>query len=506
MTRLVSPPISGLADLSVEARVLATPWSRIVRGIGLGQHPVGYDSIAAAQIRRSFDVLGARLGDASPYSTFSRAVAELALDVTDPAQSLTPAQVAARVERARVALGAIANPYSRVTAGCILLSAVAKLGVDASLVIDAPGARDLPAEILAAVDLIQPDGIQDENHGRHGDYERVAAWTAVFLAFGQADIGHRLVTPGRDRVAEAAASLPRIPAPFFRGRGGSTLVSAIALLGRGDALRAEGTDVVGGVFAALDDADRIGIHPAFPSPMSAQFVAIYPLLTMLNAVAVANGGRVPRERIADASRLMAELEPVERTHMALYYVMALHNLGRLDDDVPDLDAFVEPIVAQWRTIDPGRDYFLYGISYPYLAQLAYFTGRADLITEQMLDRMVGAFPSLELTAEGRANRPYPFAYALNIAAELGVGELFSSAHPAYGGRAPYDWVVDHLSPGGRVESARLYMLDHALVGWALRMRAPGSVEPGVLGRFSFARGGVGVGVGVGVGERSSRAV
>ena len=40
---------------------------------------------------------------------------------------------------------------------------------------------------------------------------------------------------------------------------------------------------------------------------------------------------------------------------------------------------------------------------------------------------------------------------------------------SYGGRSAAEWVVGRLSPGGR-EETRLYMLDHALISYALRMR------------------------------------
>ena len=43
MSYFLRPPVSGLDSLSQESRIVATPWSRIVRGVGLGQHPIGYD-------------------------------------------------------------------------------------------------------------------------------------------------------------------------------------------------------------------------------------------------------------------------------------------------------------------------------------------------------------------------------------------------------------------------------------------------------------------------------
>jgi hypothetical protein len=226
----------------------------------------------------------------------------------------------------------------------------------------------------------------------------------------------------------------------------------------------------------MDKVDEVRLYPAFPSPMSPAFIKAYPLLTMLSAIGTLSDPvrylTLGADRLQEATNLMEALEPVESTHMALYYVMALKNLGQLDTHLPNLDGFVERVLGLWPIIDPGRDYFLYGISYAYMIQLAYFAGRADLITGTMIDRMLSAFRTLESTAENRANRPYPFSYALNVLTELGLGDLLYAAHPDYDNRSPYGWLIDHLSDGGREEAGRLYMLDHALISWALRLRSP----------------------------------
>ena len=44
-----------------------------------------------------------------------------------------------------------------------------------------------------------------------------------------------------------------------------------------------------------------------------------------------------------------------------------------------------------------------------------------------------------------------------------------------------EWVVSRISPDGRDEGNRLFMLDHALINWALRQRGLGAPEPRALG-------------------------
>ena len=465
MSYLLRPPVSGLDSLSEESRIIATPWSRIVRGVGLGQHPIGYDVGTQQLIDRSVTLLRDKLAGADPYTTFTAALISLILAAVRPGKRNLKSYIVATAE----ALSSISNPYSRAIAGSIMIDAIAKLHLDI-------GDRvfSIAREVLDALDEIQPDAIQDENQGRHGDYERVSASTAVFLSFCRAGLADLLVDEERDRIFESLAAVGNVPTPFFRGRGGSMLIASIALLGREDALNAYG--IVESVLAWMDKVDKIQLYPAFPSPMSPAFIKAYPLLTMLNAIGtLSDPGRYltfGADRLQEATNLMEALEPVESTHMALYYVMALNNLGRIDTHLPDLDKFVEHVVGLWPIIDPGRDYFLYGISYAYMIPLAYFTGRADLITGTMIDRMLSAFHTLESTTENRANRPYPFSYALNVLTELGLGDLLHTTHPDYDGQSPYSWVIDHLSDGGREEAGRLYMLDHALISWALRLRSP----------------------------------
>ncbi|MGE2624583.1 hypothetical protein ACQH8C_25940, partial [Escherichia coli] len=73
----------------------------------------------------------------------------------------------------------------------------------------------------------------------------------------------------------------------------------------------------------LDRADTIGINPSFPQPMSPAFVKIYPLLTMLNAIAVTGARQAlyfRQDRLRQARDLLDALTPVEQTHMGLYYI------------------------------------------------------------------------------------------------------------------------------------------------------------------------------------------
>ncbi|WNI15597.1 hypothetical protein [Actinacidiphila sp. ITFR-21] len=479
-------PIAGLNDLSNESRMIATPWSRMVRGIGLGQYPIDYSPEAAAQIRHAFDLVAAKVSDSQAYTLFSRLLTDLVLKVADPAGGLSRADIERELGPVLEAVRSEKNPYFRLTAGCILMDAFANLGLDRTLLVNEE--TDFPGEMLAVTDEIEPDQIKDENSGRHGEYERLSAYSAILLAFGQLGLKDRLVSGPRNYVQEALDLLDRVPAPFFRGRGGSMLLSVVSLLGH-DALIFDGErDYMKEVLDYMDRADELNNPPAFPQPASPAFAKVYPLLTMLNAVAMS--GRPEyltygKDRLAEAKELMAEIAPVETTHMSLYYVVALYNLGRLEEQLPDLDAFVEGVVGQWKDADPGADFFLRGISYPYLIQTAMITGRMKLVTDAILDRMVDSFPDLDRTDLDRINRPYPVSYALNILGEIGAADLLFTPRTRYGGSSPMAWVIDHFSENAREEAGRFYMLNHALVSYALRLRGTHRQETELFRSFRF---------------------
>jgi hypothetical protein len=480
-----SLPVTGLDDLTNESRMIATPWSRMVRGIGLGQYPIDYDPVAAGWIRQTFDRLASRVPDSNSYTLFARRLADLILRVVDPADDLSSAELEEALRSVLDAARAERNPYYRLMAGCILMDAVAKLGLDRTLLVN--DRTDVPQETLAVLDRIQPDQIMDENSGRHGDYERLSACSAVFLALGQLGLHDRLVSGPRNYVRESLGLLERIPTPFFRGRGGSVLLSVISLLGYDGAVFDDGRDYLAEVLDHLDRAGQLD-PPAFPSRMTDSFPKIYPLVTMLNAIAMS--GRAEyltyrKDRLAEARQLMADIGPVERTHMGLYYLVALSNLGRLGEELPDLEAFLELVVGQWRHIDPGEDFFLKGISYPYIIQTAMVTGRMDLISDETIERLVDAFPDLDRTETSRANRPYPVSYALNVLGEIGAADRLFAPRDRYNGSAPLAWVIDHLSEGARAEGSRLCMLDHALVSYALRLRGSQASETELFANFRF---------------------
>ncbi|HEX6355712.1 hypothetical protein [Actinophytocola sp.] len=483
MTTLsLTAPVSGLSDLSNETRMIFAPWSRMIRGIGLGQYPVDYDPAIAGHIRETFDQLAAKVSPSNAYHLFCRALADFVLTAADPAgerleEAVGPLLQAARAER---------NPYYRAMAGSLVMDSFAKLGLDRSLLVN--DELDFPAEVLGMLDEIAPDQIPDENKGRHGDYERLSASSTVFLAIGQIGLADRLVTDDRNHVIEALNLLENIPAPYFRGRAGSMFMSVLALLGYERYIFDGERDYMRETLHYMSRADELKIYPSFPQELPIAWSKVYPLVTMLNAIAMCGRPEYlndPVDWLTEANALLAEIPWDDRVHMSQYWIVALHNLGRLKERLPDLDAYLAEIVAVLDIVDPGGNFFPNGIAYPYIIEVAMLTGRLDLIPNEALERMVDSFLDLDRTDADRYNRAFPVSYALNVLGEIGAAELIFTPRARYGDRSPMAWVVKRMSDGGEKEGLRLYMIHHALVSYALRLRGADTPETELFRNFQF---------------------
>lgn len=472
-------PVSGLNDLSNESRMISAPWSRMIRGIGLGQYPVDHDPAIAGHIRETFDQLAAKVSPSDTYTPFCRLLADFVLTVAE-------GRDVAEVEPLLRAARAVQNPYYRALAGSLVMDSFAKLGLDLSLLVNAN--LDFPAEVLSTLDEIAPDQIPDENRGRHGDYERLSASSTVFLAIGQLGLGDRLVTADRNHVVEALNLLENIPAPYFRGRAGSMFMSVLALLGYERYIFDGERDYMREVLQYMSRADELRIFPSFPQELPIAWSKVYPLVTMLNAVAMCGRPEYlndPIDWLAEAKTLLLEVPWDDRVHMSQYYIIALHNLGRMREELPDLDAYMADVVAVLDIVDPGGNFFPNGIAYPYIIEVAMLTGRLDLIPHEALDRMVDSFLDLDRTDADRYNRAFPVSYVLNILGEVGAADLIFTPRDRYAGRSPMAWVVNRMSEGAEKEGIRLYMIHHALVSYALRLRGEKAPETELFQNFRF---------------------
>jgi hypothetical protein len=479
-------PVRGLNDLGGESRMIATPWSRMVRGLALGQYPVGYDPTVAEHLRTAFDLIDSKLPEVDGYMRFCGLLGRLVLDVTAPCANIARLDLPGAIEQIVDAIRNEPNPYYRVGAGCILLESFAKLHLDATALINER--NDFAQELLSMIDQIGSDNIQDNNAGRHGEYEKLFAYTALFLSFGHLGIHDRLISGSRNPIVSALSVLDRIPAPFFRGRAGSMLFSTISLLGY-DALIFDGQrDYLRDVLDYMDSTNSATIPVTFPQPTTPTFQRVYPLVTMLNAIAM-SGRRTylsyGRDRLDDMKSYWEELAPPEKAHMSLYYIIALYNLGKLEEQIPDLNRFVEELVDSLTVLDPGANFFLHGLSNAYIIETAMLTGRMDLIDEAKLTRMVDCFTDLDQSDVDRINRPYPFSYALNVLGEIGQMSLLFKPRERYDGLSATEWIVRHISGGGRAEGNRLFMLGNSLVSQALRLRYVRARETPIFERFSL---------------------
>jgi hypothetical protein len=113
------------------------------------------------------------------------------------------------------------------------------------------------------------------------------------------------------------------------------------------------------------------------------------------------------------------------------------------------------------------------------------TGRMALIPDEALERMVDSFPDFDRTEKDRANSAFPVSYVLNVLGEIGAADLIFTPRARYAGSSAMAWVVDHMSEGAKDEGTRLYMINHALVSYALRLRGADARETELFKNFQF---------------------
>lgn len=470
----------SILNIDMETRLITTPWSRIVRGLGQGQNPTSYDSELSLYIQKTFDHLKTKTTDNS-YVLSSSMISDLVLLIIK--NNLSKSEKYEYVTNVIALVKTVFNPYKRVMLYCLLADSLIKLDVN---IFDLLSSNiNFPNLVFATIDEISPNHIQDENYGKHGDYEKLSAYTSFFFVLAFCDKSSYGINEERNHISDSLKLINKIPSPFFRGRGASMLLVAIKLMGYEKYIFSEG-DYVKSIFDYFDIDNQIKIDPSFPQPMSREFIKIYPLLTMLNAIAVLGEHKYLFycfDRLAQAKSLLSELSPVEKTHMVLYYLIARFNLGKLDRN--ECDVLLNEIVDTAALIDPSQNYFLHGISCSYVIETARIFKRNDLVSADIINKLANCFIDMNKNPSDVYNRAYPFAYALTMISNFGKSMSLFYPSMVYGGMSPIDWVINNLSEDDIMSADRLYMLCNSLINLALRMRGSNHDAPDVLSKFKF---------------------
>lgn len=475
-----------LTTLDNENRLITTPWSRIVRGLGLGQYPVDYNESVSSLIQETFCFLKAKGNYSDNYVNFSALLCDFINLILNPKKIISEKEKLVYIDKIVSLIEYECDPYRRIMQYSITIDALAKLNINVFTILE--HRVDLSVVLFNVIGDIKLNCIKDEDKGNHGDYEKLSAYTSVFFALAICDKANYAVTKEHNHIIDALNTLEHIPSPFYRGRSGGMLFSAISLLGYGWMLQDNGRNYLAETLDYLDKVDVIGINPVFPQHMTPEFIIIYPLLTMLNAIAVTGNHKLlhyRNNRIKQAGLLLNALTPIERTHMGLYYIMAMYNLGLLNHERNNIDTLLDDIVHTANDIEPSENYFLHGISCSYVIETASILGRRDLISDQVIKKLVNSFYSMNRTQEDEANRPYPFAYALTTLSEIGHVERLFKPSSHYDGQSAIMWIINNLPLKEDGVNERLYMLSHALINLMLRMRGDYLTKNKIYASFCF---------------------
>nr|WP_168455046.1 hypothetical protein [Acinetobacter larvae]APD77623.1 hypothetical protein BFG52_16605 [Acinetobacter larvae] len=478
--------INALENLDNENRLVTTPWSRIVRGLGLGQYPMNFSKTISGWIQDAFDELKEKTEYKNSYVNFSSRLCDLIYLLVKPNQILRDSDRQIYIFDVLSLINNEPDPYHKIMQYSITIDALAKLNINLFDLME--NFIDLPDLLFKNINAIKSSSIENENSGKHGNYEKLSAYTSIFFALASCDKKDVAVSYGKDYIDDALKTLENIPSPFLRGRGGSMLFCAISLLGYSKVLFSNGRDYITEMLDYLDDTDLININPSFPQEMTPDFIKIYPLLTLLNAIAATRHYEAlnyKQDRILQVNVILEALTPIERTHMGLYYVMALYNLGLIVKEEKNVNKLINELIHTATNIDPSDNYFLTGIANSYVIETSIILGKKNLITEDLVKTLVNSFLSMNKNFDDEINRPYPIAYALTILGEAGhIDKLFTpSVH--YGNKSAISWMINNLVQIGDNTDNKLYMFNNALINLMLRMRGKDFPVLDVYKKFSF---------------------
>jgi len=471
----------SLNHLSNESRAFTSPWMRIVRGFALGQHPMDYNPDAADKIKSAIEILDNKVPSSNKYNTFSNLLTTFILDVNNQGIALSQEVINGKLVDIINVLRGIDDPFLRVDASSVLFGVFVKLGLDKSLLVTEK--YNLIEESLEALEKIR---IADD---QKGSYEKLVSCANLFLSIGE--LGEkRYLTRDKDYIKEALDLTDRIPAVFFRGRGAAALFSVLGVLGYKDYIFGKERNYMAELFDYFDEkfakADETAVF------WEDIYDNTYPLLTMLNVIAVLDAPEYltyKRDWLKEAQVFMSKILPDDGMNQNQYYLMALYNLGKLDEYIPDVEKYFKDAVDSYvkhGQVHQEQERLWVSMDDSYAVETAWLWNLTESIPDSIFDRMVNNFVTYR-KGEPYLNAAYGLSYVFTMLGEAGKLDLLFESNSNYEGLAPFQWVVRNFSEDGESEKITLPYLGHALINLALRMRGQDKGEVELLTDVKFLK-------------------
>ncbi|MDD5438904.1 MAG: hypothetical protein PHS37_01805, partial [Candidatus Omnitrophica bacterium] len=480
-----SQPQMRLDVLTKETRTFVSPWTRIVRGIALGQHPIDYDKNTADHIRttlRELDNVVQPFGTHGQFNRFAQFLTPFILDMNNPAIRFSQVAMEARIDLLINELEKIQDPYLFVDAASMLFTACAKLKIDTTAIKE----RGLVKQSLDKLQHIKFEEEKDK-----GVYERLIVSAGLFLSIGQLGWQDELVKE-KDHVHESLELLSRIPSAFYRGRAASTLFSVLGVLGYRDrVLGYYGKDYMKEILDYLDE--RLDKAPEIARGAEKIFDNTYPVYTMLNAIAVLNTPQYltyRRDWLDEAMVFFEKISPDDAMNQFQYLMIALYNLGKLDEYIPDLRSFMNNIVANYRRYqlsNPAKtkqDILWATMDESYAIETAWLSGLGNASTEASVQLIIQNLRNFSFN-EPYFNAAYGLSYTLNPLLEIGRADLLFTPNWQFEGQSPVAWTIRQFAGKAEADSVTLPYIYHVVIDNALRMRRAGAEETPIFKNLTF---------------------
>ncbi|PIW59881.1 MAG: hypothetical protein COW13_04200, partial [Candidatus Omnitrophica bacterium CG12_big_fil_rev_8_21_14_0_65_50_5] len=222
------------------------------------------------------------------------------------------------------------------------------------------------------------------------------------------------------------------------------------------------------------------------------FQSTYPIFTLLNTIAILGEEDYlthRRDWVQQARLFYARLTPRAKANQAEYYLMALYNLGLLDQEVADSPDFVRNLVEdyeQFEATQTPQDPLFVNSDDAYIAETAWLFGVSDSVPAWIKLRLINHFREFS-PDEKTLTAAWGAAYVFTAMDQLDVADILFMPNSAYDGKTPLGWTIENFSENAENEASSLPLLNHALLSSALRMRGDDKSVTDIFSDFKFLR-------------------
>lgn len=462
----------SMADVPVSRRLpksmthlFASPWHRCVHGLGLAKGLSGYDPVQAENLLEANKLL---LGKSNrPYQVFYYYLLQWVLDSIDDIHTGKCRIDFDTCSHIFSALSLCDDELEYARASSLMLECFIHLG---QVEMFRP---QLQESLISAFERLHTakdssEKFQYENLHMQSNLIRVAAQAGWIELVTYCD-----EVSGADYVQRALDYIDNIPGYFYKVRSASLLFTVLAAIGLGHRVCAENRDYIGELMAFMHvSLDNWSGYPAdgVHEDVDYQFFPLSLLLAAVAELGCTEYLHYKRDWVNLLESLFSRLSARSRASQSLFYVIALANLGILQEKVPDRDAFVQQCTDAYIECSDGTAMDDY-LRANYLIHLSDYLETKQSVAPVLWEYMYKRLDQYQHNLVQDTSVAYDSGYMV-MSYILAAHHLTGRLSYLFGNDKMYDVIaiLARLKENAAVTAYNLPRLDYVLMDMALQLR------------------------------------